>query len=135
MAHAMRIRTPGAKFATVFVGTVVVLLFGIGLAAVVFGLGYLSATVLTVALVVFTARLFRGTSESPEPREWWRMTAAPASAFIVGALFLLQAVSSAFTLLTSGAPGVVWIGVAVGFIIAAAYIHSAVRLSRQRVRT
>ena len=69
-----------------------------------------------------------------EPREWWRMTASPMSATVVGALFLLQAVTTAVGLVRGDGAPVVRVGVAVGIVVAAAYFHSAIRRSRRHLR-
>lgn len=134
MVRNTRVRTPGAKVAVVLVGVVLVVMVGVALAMVDFARGYLVATGLIVVLVVLTARSFRGADESDEPREWWRMTASPTSATVVGVLFLLQAVTTAVGLVRGDGAPVVWVGAGVGIVVAAGYFHSAVRRSRRYLR-
>ncbi|MFT4135697.1 hypothetical protein [Microbacterium sp.] len=112
-------------------GVIIIVMAGVAVAGIRFDMGYPVATVLGVVLVVFTARAFRGSGESDVAREWWRMTASPKSAYVLAALFLLHAAGTAIELLAGHAPPVVWLGVAIGAAISAAYVNSAIHQSRR----
>lgn len=124
----------GPKIGIVLAGTLLVVTVGVGLSAVSFALGYAVACALTVILVVTAARLFRSADEPPTGRKWWHMTGGPATGFLLAALFLFQAMTTAVALIAGEAPAVVWLGVLAGLLIGAAYLHSAIRLSRTSVR-
>lgn len=55
--------------------------------------GALSAGPLLLVVTGCAVRTFRDPDVEPyeAPREWWRMTARPASGFVVGSLFVAQA--------------------------------------------
>lgn len=131
MTHPFRITTAPGKFGAVVAAVIIILMAGIVGAMLDLRLGYLAATVLTVALVVLTARLFRGASESPAPRAWWRLTATPTIGYVLGVLFLLQGVSITVAVIAGSAPAVVWAGAVVSVAIAAGYFHSSGRQSAQ----
>lgn len=134
MGNPRRLRTPPAKIAAVVIATALAMMVGFAGATVDFALGYLSATALLVAFVVLSARTFRGQDESAAPRPWWQLTATPASGYVLGALFLLSAVSAGVGLAVGRAPAIVSVGAVAGLAIAAAYVHSSVRLSGESHR-
>jgi len=87
-----------------------------------------TALALTALLVVFCGRTFRGEDEPVgPPRPWWRLTGGvPSSAFVAG-LFLWQVVRGLWTTATGGTtPGTVLLLVG-HVLLAAAYVHSALR--------
>lgn len=129
MSHPFRITMASGKFGAVIAAGVIILLVGLIGAMVDFCLGFLAAVVLTVALVVLPTRLYRGASESPAPLAWWQLTATPAIGYVPAALFLVQGVSIMVAVISGAAPAVVWVGAAVSVALAAAFIHSSVRLS------
>ncbi|WEK62267.1 MAG: hypothetical protein P0Y60_05795 [Candidatus Microbacterium colombiense] len=129
MYRHLRITSASSKVGVLIVAAIAIVMAGIGLSLIDVRLGYLVATALTVATVLFAARTFRGPSESHLSRPWWRMTATPAGGYTLGVLLLLQAAGTAFGLVSGTAPTVAWVGVTIGAIIAAGYLHSARRLS------
>ena len=84
-------------------------------------LGVITELVLTCATVIVAARLFRSAHESTQPRKWWRLTYSPISAWIWAALFALGALSN----LAAGGIGL--LAAAVGLLITAAFVNSALR--------
>lgn len=100
--------------------------------------GLVAASLAWVIVVVAGTRWFRGGDETVEaPRVWWRMTALPFMGYVLGVIFLLNAGTQAYVLLTIGAEalaetGDLWPAVtalACYGLIAAAYLHSSIRLT------
>ena len=82
-----------------------------------------------LACVGFAARMFRGDNESlAAPRALWRMTGGPASGFVLAVVFLCQAVSLGITSTQRPEPDVFLALAALQVLIAAAYLHSSIRL-------
>lgn len=135
----IRIRKAGAKAAFVAGAIVSVILIGLSANAVFRPPSGLAAASLAWVIVVFAGtRWFRGEDESVEaPRVWWRMTALPLMGYVLGVVFLLNAGTQVYALFTVGAAalaetGDLWpvvIALACYGVIAAAYLHSSIRLS------
>lgn len=126
----MRLRAPSAK-AGVVVGSLIILpMIGIALAVMDVFVGYVWSLLVIIALVVFTARVFRGPGESLEPRPWWRMTTTALSSAILSALFAVQAVTGLVRAGTTPFPFAVVLGALSALAIAAMYAVSAVSLAR-----
>ncbi|RXZ72986.1 hypothetical protein [Agromyces albus] len=135
----IRITRVGAK--AVFVTAAVASVILVGLAAnAVFRppSGLVAASLAWVIVVVAGTRWFRGEDEAVgPPRVWWRMTALPLMGYVLGAIFVLNAGTQAYAILTVGAAalaetGDLWpavIALACNGLIAAAYLHSSIRLS------
>lgn len=127
----MRIRSVGVK-----IGFVVIALVLGSMITVVFGaagdlfVGYLISVAVLVGLVVFTARTFRGPQESSLARPWWQMTAGARSSAVLMAVFVLQAVLMLFRSFGTPLAPTGTLSALVFLVIAAAYLHSAFRLSR-----
>ncbi len=60
------------------------------------------------------------------------MTARPTAGYVVGSVFLLQAVSLAVALLVGAAPAVTVVGLLVAVVIAVAYLASSFRLATRQ---
>lgn len=84
-------------------------------------LGVITELVLTCASVIVAARLFRSPHESTQPREWWRLTHSSTSAWIWAGLFAVGALAN----FTTGGIGL--LASAVGLLISAAFVNSALR--------
>ncbi len=132
----MHVRAPSAK-AGIVVGALIVLpMIGIVLAVMDVFVGYVWSLLVVIALVVFTARVFRGPGEGPEPRPWWRMTTTALSSAILSAVFAIQAITGLFRAGTAPFPAAVVLGALLALAIAGAYAVSATRLVRvERART
>lgn len=132
----MHVRAPSAK-AGIVVGALIVLpMIGIVLAVMDVFVGYVWSLLVVIALVVFTARVFRGPGESLESRPWWRMTTTALSSAILSALFAIQAITGLFRAGTAPFPAAVILGALLALAIAGAYAVSATRLVRvERART
>lgn len=123
---------PETKIAVITVLLVVILLSGLLLATTVSGAAAgASALVMTVAMVWFCTRAFRGpTEDSRTPRAWWRMTERSFSGYLMASLFALQA----FGYLVVPPEGGGRVLPVLGFIacgaIAATFYVSSVRLTR-----
>ncbi|MFJ4223677.1 hypothetical protein [Microbacterium sp. NPDC089695] len=128
----MRIRSLGAKIGMVVVALVLGSMITVVIAAgnSVFG-AYVASVAVLVALVIFAARTFRGPKESSLPRPWWQMTAGAKSSAVLAAVFVLQAALMLFR--ASGTPlaPTGTLSALVFLAIAAAYLHSAFRLTRE----
>lgn len=126
----MRITSDSTKTTTV-VGGVLVAMIATPLAAGLGGavVGYAVGTVLALGLVLVATRCFRGPGEPVEPpRPWWRATNRPAAGYVLGVLFLVQAVA---VLTRSGSGAVLALGLCsavVDVVVAAYFLHSSVRL-------
>ncbi len=121
----MRIIAPAAKVGFIVAAIIVLPMIGIALAAWSVLVGYSWALLALVALVIFTARVFRGPGEDLGPRPWWRMTFTSGWSWALCAVFAVQAVVSFAGSL--GTPQAVTGGVGgtILFAIAAAYAVSA----------
>jgi hypothetical protein len=131
----MRLRAPSAK-AGIVVGALFILpMIGIVLGVMDPFVGYVWSLLAVIALVVFTARVFRGPGESMEPRPWWRMTTTALSSTVLSALFAIQAVTGLVRAGSTPFPSAVVVGALLALAIAGAYAVSATRLTRsQRTR-
>lgn len=126
----MRVRAPSAK-AGIVVGALIVLpMIGIVLAVMDVFIGYIWSLLAVIALVVFTARVFRGPGESLEPRPWWRMTTTALSSAVLSGLFAIQAVTGLFRAGSTPFPLGVTFGALLALAVAGAYALSATRLIR-----
>jgi len=127
----MRISTPSAQAGVVVAAVILMPMIGVALLVVKPWWGAAWMLFAVTALVVFTARVFRGAGEAAAPRPWWQMTAAPFSSGLLSAMFLAQA---AFSVFSSWSPPLVVPGkvaVVVLLLIGAAYANSAIRLARR----
>nr|WP_201468430.1 hypothetical protein [Microbacterium hydrocarbonoxydans] len=126
----MRISAPSVKAGILVVAVVLVPMIGIVLLEVDAGLGFAGTTFAIVALVVFTARVFRGETESSAPRPWWQLSASRASSVVLAVVFLGQA---SFAFFGSWAPLLVnpaKVSAVAFLMVGVAYAYSAMRLSR-----
>lgn len=127
----MRISTPSAQAGIVVAAVILMPMIGVALLIVNPWWGAAWMLFAVTALVVLTARVFRGPGETTAPRPWWQMTAAPFSSGLLCAMFLAQATFAAFS---SWSPPLVVPGrvsVVVLLLIGAAYASSAIRLTRR----
>ena len=84
-----------------------------------------------LALVVFSARTFRGAGEDvAAPRRWWRMTTRPLGGFVIAALIIADALVAAAVPAVRLSPGVEIVAGVLGSCVALAYVHSSLRLLR-----
>ncbi|MFJ3473642.1 hypothetical protein ACIPJ1_11945 [Microbacterium maritypicum] len=126
----MRVRAPSAK-AGIVVGALLILpMIGVVLAVMDLFAGYVWSLLAVIALVVFTARVFRGPGESMAPRPWWRMTTTALSSAVLSVLFAVQAVVGLFRAGTAPFPAAVVLGALLTLAVAGAYALSATRLAR-----
>ncbi|WP_290473658.1 hypothetical protein [Leifsonia sp. 71-9] len=128
---SFRITSPQGKVTYVVVGYAIALTVAIvaALSATpTVGVLLYSATV--VLLVVFGARTFRGEGEDPNgTRPSWRMTAKPTAGFVLAALLVLQAVSTATTAATAHELAPLYVfSVVFSLGLAGAYLNSSLRL-------
>ncbi|MGH3690177.1 MAG: hypothetical protein ACRDT7_08490 [Microbacterium sp.] len=132
----MRLRAPSAK-AGIVVGALIVLpMIGIVFAAMDVFVGYAWSLLAIIALVVFTARVFRGPGETMEPRPWWRMTTTALASGVLSALFAVQAVIGLVRAGATPFPSAAVLGALLALAVAGAYAFSATRLARiERVST
>lgn len=130
-ARVFRLVTPHAKFVYLFLA--MLLCFGVGAVldatlgewAVQLG----SAPVLLVVVGV-AVRTFRDPDVEPyeAPREWWRMTARPASGFVLGGLFLAQAAWLVWSMVLSPQLWPLLLGVATQTALGVLFVRSSLRL-------
>lgn len=128
---SVRVLSTSGKVTAVVLATVVGLPMAVGVSLVAGStFGMLLAAVVLLTIVIFAARTFRGTNEPIEPpRPWWKLTASAKSGYLVAALFTAQAIY-VLGLPLGEESGMVYIfTAAVHFAIAAAYVHSSLRLS------
>lgn len=84
-----------------------------------------------IALVT-VARSFRGWGEPVEPpRAWWRLTSRPRAGWLLGAMYLLGALS---VFSPSKHAVVTWTDTVGSLLLAAAFLNSSIRLTVQRRR-
>jgi hypothetical protein len=126
----MRVRAPSAKAGIVVGALIVVPMIGIVLAVMDVFVGYIWSLLAVIALVVFTARVFRGPGESLESRPWWRMTTTALSSAALSALFAIQGVTGLFRAGSTPFPLGVILGALLTLAVAGAYALSATRLIR-----
>ncbi|KFF58889.1 hypothetical protein JF66_15190 [Cryobacterium sp. MLB-32] len=125
-----RIESAQGKVSYIALGYVVGICEAVGFAM---ALGWPTAAALVaisvLAWVSLGARMFRGDNETlATPRAWWRMTARPRSGFLLAIVFLSQ---GAYLGVTSGQrieTELFLAMAALNALIAAAYLHSSVRL-------
>lgn len=126
----MRITMPAAKVGVLVAAAIVLPLTSIALAAWSVLAGYVWALVTLVALVVFTARVFRGPGEDLDPRPWWRMTFTAAWSWALCAVFALQAVISFAgsvgtpQAVTGGVGGIILLAIATAYAMSATYTRA-----------
>jgi hypothetical protein len=97
-----------------------------------------SAQVLSTGFTVLAIRSFRGRSEPvAPPRPWWRMTGGVVSGFLLGGLWLVSIPLLILVQLgvwptpTVAEPPVEFgVNTAINAVLAALFIHSAIRLRR-----
>ena len=126
-----RIVTPNAKFVYFFVSAILMAMVYVVLALAFSDLAAILASVLLSALVVgFAVRVFRDPDVEPyeAPREWWRMTARPASGFVFSAIFFAQACWIALSVSQEPYAWAFLLGAAADVFIAAMFIRSSWRL-------
>ncbi len=109
--------------------------------AVVLGLALPSAAVVVVVsavnavAIVAMARSFRGAEEAVEPsRAWWRLTARPRAGWWLAFLYLPWQLVDVVVRPREAAPVTAadLFGMAVATLLAAAFLNSSIRLTRQR---
>lgn len=103
-------------------------------------LGMLANWIVTIAAVLFCARLFRGRDEPVAPRRpWWKMTARRPMSRALGILSLVGVVSSASEIVMlllglrqQSAPdaGILALSLSVYAVLAFLYFNSAARLPK-----
>lgn len=128
----MRITSETSKAATVVVG-VLLAIIATPIAAAGGGLatGYVVGTAISVGLVVLATRTFRGPGEAVEPpRPWWRATNRPTAGYVLGVLYLLQAVTLLTRLDSGSVRALTWLSVAICVAIGAYFLHSSARLAK-----
>lgn len=126
----MRISAPSTQAAIVVVTLILMPMIGVVLLMLSPSWGAAWMLSAMTALVVFTARVFRGADETADARPWWRMTAAAFSSGLLSTVFLGQAAFAAFS---SWSPPLVLPGTVAAvvlLVIAGAYANSAIRLAR-----
>ena len=130
---AIRIVDTGRKAATIVAMLLAISLLGLTMAlAVDESVGVAATAVLMVAAVALCGRTFRGPSEEPAPpRSWWRLTERPTAGFILGALFAARAISY-LTVENRDSSVLLSSACAVTALLAAAFVHSSVRLTMRR---
>ncbi|MFJ4998679.1 hypothetical protein ACIP5T_11030 [Microbacterium sp. NPDC088619] len=124
----VRISAPPVKAGIIVAAIILLPMVGIVLLAMNVYWGVAWTILAVAALVVFTARVFRGEGESAAPRPWWQMTATRASSGLLSIMFLVQAGCTFFGF---WAPLLVFpakISAVVLLAIGVAYGHSASRL-------
>lgn len=129
---SFRISSDAAKANYVIVAWVVSIFVGIS-AAVVAGFPAATAVwaVVFLAVVSFAVRNFRGVGEPVEPpRAWWRMTAAPASGFFFGAVFLIQALYLAVSWAADPGVSSFLIIAILNLVVGSLFLNSSIRLGR-----
>lgn len=132
---SVRIRRTGWKVLYVIAGLVVVeavdqLIVALDLAQ---PLAKILSMLLFFGFVLLGARSFRGAGEAIEPpRAWWRVTARPTAGFLIAALSALFAgFAGALLVLRPDDYVLNNVGSGIGYaIVAAAYLHSSIRLTR-----
>jgi hypothetical protein len=126
-----RITSPDGKLAYLLLVTLVVPI-AVEAASAALGswAGMLVSVPLLLVAVGFAVRNFREPEiESLEsPREWWRMTAAPTSGFVVGTAFLLQALWVALSASWRPDGWALMVGALTEGLLGAAFVRSSLRL-------
>lgn len=124
----LRVPTPTAKAGIVIGGYILLVLVGLLVALSLGGVaGSVVAAAIDLAIVAFCSRVFRGGDEAVvPPRAWWRMTAGPVAGWVLAGLFTASAVSAWVAQATAGSGAV---AATAQTVVAAALVHSAVRLS------
>ncbi|GAB3130972.1 hypothetical protein GCM10027057_00870 [Marisediminicola antarctica] len=88
--------------------------------------GFLTASVLVAAVVIFAARTFHGRQEPiAPPRPWWKMTARPPEGFLLATLFGAQALSVTITRLDGVSLAPTMLPVSVQLLISANYRNAS----------
>lgn len=126
----MRLRAPSAKTGIVVGALIILPMIGVVLGAMDVFVGYVWSLLAVIALVVFTARVFRGPGESLEPRPWWRMTTTALSSAVLSALFAIQAFTGLLRASSTPFPLAVIVGALLALAVAGACALSAARLIR-----
>lgn len=125
------IRSTGLKVVTLAVGFGLIASIGAIWALVQReGTTYIYVTLALSMLFIFSStRIFRGPSETDDPRAWWRLTGGVTSSFVVGALLLLQASS---LVLPFSSVNELWPGAIVYLIAGGCFVGSALRMMQDR---
>lgn len=127
---SVRITSTTAKVGIVILAVVVALPIATVTAIVTStATGMLAAAVLLATIVIFAARVFRAKQEPvAPPRPWWKMTGTSRPGYAVAALFVVQATYVLGTPLEGESVAVRTFPTAVLLIVAAAYVHSSIRM-------
>ena len=137
-AARWRIVTPHGKFVYLFLLVTLLVPAGFVAASATMGswAGALSAVPLLLIGTGFAVRNYRDAEiESLEaPRAWWCMTARPVSGFVVGALFVAQAVWATLTALQKPDGWALVLGAVTEGLLGVAFLRSSMRLRAEETR-
>lgn len=129
----VRIVSPEAKFVYLLVSSLVVVTVFVTLTLT---LGQWAATLSSGPLLLlvtgYAVRNFRDPDVEPyaEPRQWWRMTARPASGYVFGGIFLAQAGWVALTAARQPNTWALLVGAAIEGILGVLFLRSSAKLRR-----
>jgi len=130
----MRVRNGATKAILILIGYALAVLAGIAVEPIArTGWGVVASSAIILVMVLVLTRMFRGENESDAPRTWWRVTADAPAGFVLSAWFFVQTIGS-LSVLAEQPPLAVWASALVSLVIAAAYLHCAIRLTANRRR-
>jgi hypothetical protein len=130
----LRIVAPEAKFAYLLLSSFLVVAVFMTLTAT---LGpwaaNLSSGPLLLLITGYAVRNFRDPDVEPyaAPRQWWRMTARPASGYVFGGIFLTQATWITLTAARQPDAWALLLGAAVEGLLGVMFLRSSARLRRE----
>ena len=124
----MRIRDASSQGGYVLLVLIGLTLTVIPLGLIAFDVAYAWGVVGLALAMMVSARTFRGRGETDDARPWWRLTTYRRNSVLLGVFLVVQSAAAALGAQASPNPPLVLAGGAVLLVLAALYLHSAIRL-------
>lgn len=132
----LRIVSPEAKFVYLLMSSILVTAVFVTLTLTLGQwAGTLSSGPLLLLVTGYAVRNFRDPDVEPyeAPRQWWRMTARPASGYVFGGIFLAQATWTALTATRQADTWALLVGATVEGLLGVMFLRSSAKLRREPI--